>query len=119
MPRKTTSVIPIWQKSKLGKIFGLTITDLNTHSSNFCNLTSHYLYTKLIDLGAEELPPILMTADSISEASQFYFNMKNFTVTLKHVKPPKEYKGSCGIECLENISHPFKIVNIMDLTKIT
>ena len=45
--------------------------------------------------------------------------MNNLTVTPKHVKLPKNDKYACVIEGLENISNPFKIVNIMDLPKIT
>ena len=90
---------------KLGKVFGLTLSDINPHSSNFCNITYHYLYTILTELGAEDLAPRVMTTDSISELSQYYIGIKN----------DKDY---CGIEDLENISNPFKIVNIMDLPKI-
>ena len=45
--------------------------------------------------------------------------MNNLTVTPKHVKLPKNGKDYCGTEVLENISNPFKIVNIMDIPKIT
>ena len=75
-----------------GKIFGLTLPDLNPHISNFCNLNSHYLYVKIIDLGSEDLAPRVLTADSISEVSQHDFNMNNLTCTPKHVKIPKTTK---------------------------
>ena len=45
--------------------------------------------------------------------------MNNLAVTPKHVKLPKNDKYYCGIEGLENISNPFKIVNITELIKIT
>ena len=60
-----------------------------------------------------------MTAASISEVSQYDFDMNNFKVTSKHVKLSKNDKYSCELEGLENIYNPFKIVNIIDLPKIT
>ena len=44
--------------------------------------------------------------------------MNNLAVTPKHFKVPKNDKDSCGIEGLESISNPFKIVNIMDIPKV-
>ena len=123
MPRSGQDKLPAFlqcgRHSKLGEIFGLTLPDINPHSSNFCNLTSHYLYAKLREPGSENLAPRVLTADSISEVSQYDFDMNNSTVTPKHVKLPKNNKDSCGIEGLENIYNPFNIVNIMDLPKIT
>ena len=102
MPRSGQDKLPSFLQcgihSKLVKIFGLTLTDLNPHSSNFYNPNSHTLYTKLIDLGSEDLAPIVLTADSISEVSQYEFDMNNLRVTPKHVKRPKNYKDSCEIE---------------------
>ena len=72
-----------------------------------------------MEIGAEELSPRVLTAESISEVSKYDFEMKNLTVTPKHVKLPKNDKDSCGIEGLENISNPFKIVSILYLPKIT
>ena len=122
MPRSGQDKLPAFlqcvRHSKLGKIFGLTLPDLNPHTSNFYNLTSHYLYAKLIELGSEDLATRVLTAVSISEVSQHDFDMNNLTVTPKHVKLLKIYKGSCGIEDLEKIYNPFNIVNIMDLPKI-
>ena len=75
---------------KLGKIFGLTLPDLNPHISNFFNLNTHYLYSKLIELGAEYLSPRVLTADSISEVSQYDFEINKLTVTPKHFKLTKK-----------------------------
>ena len=47
------------------------------------------------------------------------FDMNNLTVTPKRVKLPKNDKDYSGIEGLENISNPFKIVNKTDIPKIT
>ena len=90
----------MWQTLQTGGTFGITLPDLDRNSSNLCNLTSHYIYDKLIELEAEYLAPRVLTIDSISEVSQYDVDMNNLTATPKYVKLPKSDKNSCGIESL-------------------
>ena len=84
-------------------MFGLTLPYMNSKSSNFCNLAYRYLYAKLKKIGDEDLAPRVLTADSISEVTQYDFDMDNLTITHKHAKPPKNDKYSLGIEGLVKI----------------
>ena len=84
----------------MGKICGLKIPDLNPQISNFCNLTSHYLYAKLIEIRAEDLAPRFLTADSILEVYQYNFDMDNLPVTPKHFRLTINEKYSRVLEGL-------------------
>ena len=52
---KQPSFLQCRRHTKLASIFGLSLPDLSTNCSNLFNLVPHYLNTKLIELGEEDL----------------------------------------------------------------
>ena len=66
-------------------------------------MVPHYLNTILTYLGAQDLVPQLLTADVISEVSQYDFIKEELTVHPKHVTLPRNENKSKGISGLEFI----------------
>ena len=92
MPRLSSKKLPSFlqygRHTKFGTIFGLSLPDLSSNCSGFCNCVPHHLYANSTDLGAEELATRVLTEDVISEVCQYYFNTKELTVNPKYVKLP-------------------------------
>ena len=92
MPRSQND--PILEFFQCGKhpkfktIFGLSLPNLSSNCTNFCNLVHHYINVKLVEMGGEDLLTRVLTYDAISEVSQYDFDMENLTVHPKHVTLP-------------------------------
>ena len=80
--------------------------------SDFYNRVPHFIYAKLTELEAEDLATRVLMEDAISEVTQYEFNIKDLTVTPKHVRLTCNEEYLSGKAGLENISNPFKMVNI-------
>ena len=72
----------------------------------------------MVRILSEDLSSCVLTHDAISDVSQYGFNIQDLSVTPKHVKPPNNKRYSLLISGLENISTPFKVVNIAEDKKI-
>ena len=59
----------------------------------------------------------VLTSDTISQVSQYEFNMEKLTVSPKHVKLPRSEEYCRGIAGIDTIANPFKAVNISEYTK--
>ena len=105
--RTSTENVPVFlqcgRHKKIGTTLGLSLPDLSVNCSDFCNQVTHFLYAKLTELGAEDLSSRVLTADAISEATQYNFNIENLTVTTKHVRLPSNDEDLTGIYGLENV----------------
>ena len=53
----------------------------------------------------------VLTSDTISQVSQYEFNMEKLTVSPKHVKLPRSEEYCRGIAGIDTISNNFKVVN--------
>ena len=69
-----------------------------------------------------------MSGRPITYIPEHWIHFRSLTIWLRHeqlqshtkkFQTTKNYKDSCGIQGLENISNPFKIVDIMDLPNFT
>ena len=116
IPRTSTDKLPAFlqygRHTKLGTIFWLIPPDLSVNCSYLFNQVPHVLYAKLTKLGAEDMATRVMTVHAISEATQYNFNTEYLIVPPKHVRLPSNKENLAGIAGLENMSNPFKTVNI-------
>ena len=83
-------------------------------------MVPHYLNTILTDLRSEDLVSIVLTADEISEISQYDFDTEKMTVHPKHATLPNNENKIKDIAGLESIKNPFKvnIYPIIDIREI-
>ena len=92
MPRtssdKQPALLQYSNHTKFETVFGLSLPDLLINWSDLHNSIYHFLYDKLIELGAEDLATLFLTLYAILEVTQYEFNTEYLTDTPKHVRPP-------------------------------
>ena len=72
--------------SKFGTLFGLSLPDLIPYHTTYCKLVPHYIHTKLLYMGEQDLIPRVLTSNAIMEVSQYEFDVSLLTVSPKHVR---------------------------------
>ena len=90
IPRSVSNKHPTFlqygKHSKFGSIFGISLSNLSTSLSNFCNIVPHYLHAKLTELGDEDLSSQVLTPYKISKVRQYDFSTEDLSVNPKDVK---------------------------------
>ena len=78
IPRSSSDPLPAFlncgRHTKLGIVFGVILPNLSLNCTNVCIILPHYLNAIMTDIGAGNLVPRILTADALSEVSQFKFN---------------------------------------------
>ena len=75
----------------------------------------------MTDLGARNPASRILTADSLSEVSQYKFYMEKMTVYHKHVTLKNNKNEGKGISGMKSIDNPFKVnlLPMKDIREIT
>ena len=71
------SFLQCCKHSKRGSFYALILPELSHNCANFCSKAQHYLNAILTNLGGVDLVSRFLSADTIYELSQYYFDMKN------------------------------------------
>ena len=94
MPRSGYNSLPAFMRcgknQKWGTIFGLCLPYLAVECPNYCNRVPHYLNTKLIDMGMEDLIHRILTSEAISEVTLYDFNLQTMIDITKHILLPDD-----------------------------
>ena len=95
-------------------IFGLSLPELTPYPTAYIKLVPQYLNSKMVEIGAEYLISRILTAEVISEVTQYNFDIPYLMVIPHPVKPPYQEDNLEGISGLKSIYNSFKVVNIIE-----